>query len=112
MSFDEREKNFENILRENISLYKCEKVKAAEGSLNFMKSFINNIEKNKKSDRANEPFWNDVIIGINYTIQWSQEIIDEEIARQNELNDLLVKISDLTQAIKDVMIKTDIDKDN
>jgi predicted metal-dependent HD superfamily phosphohydrolase len=100
---EEARKNFENILRESISLYKCDKVKAAEGSLNFMKSFINNIEKNKKSDRSNIEFWNDVIVGINYTIQWAQDIIDEEIARQIEHEKLMQDVIALTQKIKDAM---------
>lgn len=100
---EEARKNFENILRESMRLYKCDKVKAAEGSLNFMKSFINNIEKNKKSDRINEQFWNDVIVGINYTIQWSQEIIDNDVAINREYQELSAKVSDLTRRINDAI---------
>lgn len=109
---EEAKKNFENILRESMNLYKCDKVKAAEGSVSFMTSFHNRIERNKLVDPEHINFWNDVIIGVNYTIKWAQDIIDEEIARKQQYEKLIQDVSELTQAMKAAMIKEDIDKDN
>lgn len=104
---DEAKRNFENILRESMKLYKCSKVDAAHGSIKFMTQFLPTIERNKIKDTENSKFWDDVIVGIKYTIQWAQEVIDRDNELNREYESLLTQVRDLTALMKDAMNKQD-----
>lgn len=102
----EAKENFEKIIKESMSLYKISRVNAAKGSLEFMRSFLPTIERNKIIDSDNSKFWDDVIIGIKHTIVWAQECIDEHKQLEAEYNMLSVATTNLIADMKSALDNT------
>jgi len=65
---DKRLENYGNILMESINLYGITVSESAQGTLDFMQTFVIDVERNVYLDQKNAKFWNDVADGCRDTI--------------------------------------------